>query len=189
MHFNFLKVCFWCCNFLLVLHFISAFSGKILSRSAFELNIMLSAVVIFMIIILTLLEGVLHMFMHFDFLKVRFWSCNFVFHYELISFYWTQILGGMRGLNLISLAILLIITTLQEAWAHGDQPLSKIAIHKATSDLNGLAFVKVSPIVLGLKVSFYTVHLSPLSYYLAYVSMENLFDLAWWPSSFHAFYL
>uniref|UniRef100_A0A2N9EUH3 Purple acid phosphatase n=1 Tax=Fagus sylvatica TaxID=28930 RepID=A0A2N9EUH3_FAGSY len=57
----------------------------------------------------------------------------------------------MRGLNLISLAILLIITTLQEAWAHGDQPLSKIAIHKATSDLNGLAFVKVSPIVLGLK--------------------------------------
>ncbi|KAL0013133.1 hypothetical protein SO802_000202 [Lithocarpus litseifolius] len=57
----------------------------------------------------------------------------------------------MRGLNFISLAIFLVLTTLQEAWSHGDQPLSKIAIHKATVDLNHDAYVKASPTVLGLK--------------------------------------
>ncbi|KAK7837580.1 putative inactive purple acid phosphatase 1, partial [Quercus suber] len=62
-----------------------------------------------------------------------------------------QILGGMRGLNLLSLAIFLVLTTLQEAWSHGDQPLSKIAIHKATVDLNRNAYIKASPTVLGLK--------------------------------------
>ncbi|KAM3754766.1 hypothetical protein ACB098_03G190100 [Castanea mollissima] len=57
----------------------------------------------------------------------------------------------MRGLNFISLAIFLVLTTLQEAWSHGDQPLSKIGIHKATVDLNHDAYVKASPSVLGLK--------------------------------------
>ncbi|KAM3706961.1 hypothetical protein ACJW31_03G189900 [Castanea mollissima] len=57
----------------------------------------------------------------------------------------------MRGLNFISFAIFLILTTLQEAWSHGDQPLSKIGIHKATVDLNHDAYVKASPSVLGLK--------------------------------------
>nr|POF14528.1 putative inactive purple acid phosphatase 1 [Quercus suber] len=57
----------------------------------------------------------------------------------------------MRGLNFISLAMFLVLTTLQEVWSHGDQPLSKIAIHKATIDLNHDAYVKASPTVLGLK--------------------------------------
>nr|POE73257.1 putative inactive purple acid phosphatase 1 [Quercus suber] len=57
----------------------------------------------------------------------------------------------MRGLNFISLGIFLVLTTLQEVWSHGDQPLSKIAIHKATIDLNHDAYVKASPTVLGLK--------------------------------------
>ncbi|KAK4598811.1 hypothetical protein RGQ29_016033 [Quercus rubra] len=38
-----------------------------------------------------------------------------------------------------------------EAWSHGDQPLSKIVIHKATVDLNHDAYVKASPTVLILK--------------------------------------
>ena len=78
--------------------------------------------------------------------------------------------GGMRGLNFISLAIFLVLTTLQEAWSHGDQPLSKIAIHKATIDLNRDAYVKASPTVLELKVSLDSiVLLSSLPNYLAYV--------------------
>ena len=76
----------------------------------------------------------------------------------------------MRGLNFISWAIFLVLTTLQEAWSHGDQPLSKIAIHKATVDLNHDAYVKASPMVLGLKVSLNSiVLLSSLPNYLAYV--------------------
>jgi hypothetical protein len=103
--------------------------------------------------------------MHFDFLEVRFWSCNFVFHYQLISvflffcflfllFIRFRILGGMRRLNSISLAILFVLTTLHEAWSHGDQPLSKIAVHKASLALQDHAYVKTSPTILGLKVSF-----------------------------------
>ena len=76
----------------------------------------------------------------------------------------------MRGLILLSLAIFLVLTTLQEAWSHGDQPLSKIAIHKATLDLNRDAYIKASPTVLGLKVSLnIIVLLSSLSNYLEYV--------------------
>ena len=64
----------------------------------------------------------------------------------------------------------LVVTILQEAWSHGDQPLSKIAIHKATVDLNRDAYVKASPTVLGLKVSLNSiVLLSSLPNYLAYV--------------------
>ena len=76
----------------------------------------------------------------------------------------------MRGLILLSLAIFLVLTTLQEAWSHGDQPLSKIAFHKATVDLNHDAYVKASPTVLGLKVSLNSiVLLSSLPNYLAYI--------------------
>ncbi|GLT72618.1 hypothetical protein SLA2020_445360, partial [Shorea laevis] len=57
----------------------------------------------------------------------------------------------MRGLNSISFAILFVLTTLQEAWSHGDQPLSKIAIHKASIALQDHAYVKASPTILGLK--------------------------------------
>lgn len=58
----------------------------------------------------------------------------------------------MRGLKLISLAVLLVLTNLPEAWSHGDQPLSKIAIHKAISALHESAYVKASPEILGMKV-------------------------------------
>ena len=76
----------------------------------------------------------------------------------------------MRGLILLSLAIFLVLTTLQEAWSHGDQPLSKIAIHKATVDLNRDAYIKASPTVLGLKVCLNSiVLLSSLSNHLEYV--------------------
>lgn len=103
--------------------------------------------------------------MHFDFFEECFCSCDFVFLYQLISvflffcfifllFIRFRSLGGMRGLNSISLAILFLLTTLQEAWSHGDQPLSKIAIHKASFALQDHAYVKASPTVLGFKVSF-----------------------------------
>ena len=89
---------------------------------------------------------------------------------NLYPFYRTQILVGMRGLILLSLAIFLVLTTLQEAWSHGDQPLSKIAIHKATVDLNRDAYIKASPTVLGIKVCLNSiVLLSSLSNYLEYV--------------------
>ena len=102
------------------------------------------------------------------FLELQF--CFSLWSSKLYPFYWTQILGGMRGLNLLSLAIFLVLTTLQEVWSHGDQPLSKIAIHKATVDLNRNAYIKASPTVLGLNVSLnIIVLLSSLSNYLEYV--------------------
>ncbi|KAK6251935.1 hypothetical protein QUC31_013655 [Theobroma cacao] len=57
----------------------------------------------------------------------------------------------MRELRLIFLPSLLILATLEEAASHGDQPLSKIAVQKATFSLNHQAYIKVSPTVLGLK--------------------------------------
>ncbi|XP_007045860.2 PREDICTED: probable inactive purple acid phosphatase 1 isoform X1 [Theobroma cacao] len=62
-----------------------------------------------------------------------------------------MIFSGMRELRLIFLPILLILATLEEAASHGDQPLSKIAVQKATFSLNHQAYIKVSPTVLGLK--------------------------------------
>ena len=62
--------------------------------------------------------------------------------------------GEMRELRLIFLSILLILATLEEAASHGDQPLSTIAVQKATFALNHQAYIKVSPTVLGFKVSF-----------------------------------
>lgn len=65
-----------------------------------------------------------------------------------------QILEGMRGLLLTAFVVFLAATHLQCAVSHGDQPLSKIAIHKAAVALHVKAFVKVSPSLLGLGVSF-----------------------------------
>ncbi|KAK8522837.1 hypothetical protein V6N12_056532 [Hibiscus sabdariffa] len=53
----------------------------------------------------------------------------------------------MRELGLI----LLILATLEVVASHGDQPLSAIAVQKATFFLNHQAYIKVSPTVLGLK--------------------------------------
>ncbi|KAL5759365.1 hypothetical protein ACOSP7_017889 [Xanthoceras sorbifolium] len=59
--------------------------------------------------------------------------------------------GGMREMRLIFLGILSVLVSLQVATSHGDQPLSRIAIHKATFALNEHASVKASPSILGLK--------------------------------------
>lgn len=56
----------------------------------------------------------------------------------------------MRGLLLTACVVFLAVTHLQRAVAHGDQPLSKIAIHKTAVALHEEAFVKVSPSLLGL---------------------------------------
>lgn len=66
-------------------------------------------------------------------------------------------MGRMRkklNMSWLELAILLVLLTLQEVRSHGDQPFSKIAIHKAMFALHDSAFVKASPTVLGIKVSF-----------------------------------
>ncbi|XP_021638176.2 probable inactive purple acid phosphatase 1 isoform X2 [Hevea brasiliensis] len=55
----------------------------------------------------------------------------------------------MVGLRLIFSAILLLLA-FQEATSHGDNPLSRIAIHKSTFALTDLASIKASPSVLGL---------------------------------------
>lgn len=53
---------------------------------------------------------------------------------------------------------LLVCSVLQRVVkSHGDQPLSKVAIHKATLSLLDLAHIKASPSVLGLQVSFNSV--------------------------------
>ncbi|OMO72009.1 hypothetical protein COLO4_27884 [Corchorus olitorius] len=62
---------------------------------------------------------------------------------------------GKKGLRLILQTILLVLAILQEASSHGVQPLSRIAVHKTTFALDNRAFVKASPTVLGLNVSFY----------------------------------
>lgn len=54
-----------------------------------------------------------------------------------------------------NLAILLVLlATLQETRSHGEQPLSKIDVHKAVFALHDLAYVKASPSILGITVCF-----------------------------------
>ncbi|XP_038721495.1 probable inactive purple acid phosphatase 1 [Tripterygium wilfordii] len=48
------------------------------------------------------------------------------------------------------LAVLFFLAILGKTSCHGDQPLSRIAIHKATFALDDHAYVKASPTVLGL---------------------------------------
>jgi len=63
----------------------------------------------------------------------------------------------------VSLAFLLVCSVLQRVWSHGDQPLSKVSVHKATVSLLDLAYIKASPAILGQEVSFHTVNLSAVS--------------------------
>ncbi|XP_061347308.1 probable inactive purple acid phosphatase 1 isoform X1 [Gastrolobium bilobum] len=51
----------------------------------------------------------------------------------------------------IFLAFLLVCLVLQKVCSHGDQPLSKVAVHKATVSLLDLAYIEASPSVLGLQ--------------------------------------
>lgn len=66
-------------------------------------------------------------------------------------------------LGFILLAVLGLIGTLQGVASHGGHPLSRIAIHKAVSAIDELAYIKASPTVLGLKVRF-----STLTYFTSY---------------------
>lgn len=54
--------------------------------------------------------------------------------------------------GLVVLGILLGLLGHSMARLNGEQPLSNIAVHKATFALNDLAYVKASPVLLGLKV-------------------------------------
>lgn len=56
-------------------------------------------------------------------------------------------------------AILWVLFTLQGVASHGDHPLSRIAIHKAVAAVDNNAYIKASPSVLGLTVSFYSMSL------------------------------
>jgi len=58
----------------------------------------------------------------------------------------------MTAFHLIWEAILWVCLTLQGVASDYHQPLSKIAIHKATAAVHGSAYIKVTPSVLGLKV-------------------------------------
>ncbi|XP_054823019.1 probable inactive purple acid phosphatase 1 isoform X1 [Prosopis cineraria] len=51
----------------------------------------------------------------------------------------------------IFLSWLLVCSMPHNVCSHGDQPLSKIAVHKATISLLDLAYIKASPTVLGLE--------------------------------------
>lgn len=63
-------------------------------------------------------------------------------------------LTEMGKSEFVLLAFLLVCSVPQKVWSHGDQPLSKVALHKATVSLLDLAYIKASPTVLGLQVSF-----------------------------------
>lgn len=55
------------------------------------------------------------------------------------------------GLKL--LAILWVLCRIGGVASHGDQPFSKISVHETVFALNDAAYVKASPLVLGLKVA------------------------------------
>lgn len=57
----------------------------------------------------------------------------------------------MKFYGLIVLGILLSLTGFSKAKLNGEQPLSKVAIHKATLALDDLAYIKASPAILGSK--------------------------------------
>lgn len=57
----------------------------------------------------------------------------------------------MRASSVIWLAILWVFVTLQGVASDPDQPLSKIAVHKTTFALYNLAYIKVTPSVLGVR--------------------------------------
>lgn len=53
------------------------------------------------------------------------------------------------------LAILLAFLSLESVISHGVQPLSLIDIHKAVIAIDDQAYIRASPLVLGVNVSFY----------------------------------
>ncbi|WJX62767.1 polynucleotide adenylyltransferase [Trifolium repens] len=53
--------------------------------------------------------------------------------------------------KILFLEFLLVCSVLQRTWSHGDQPLSKVSIHKATLSILHLAHIRVSPTLLGLQ--------------------------------------
>ncbi|ESR51164.1 hypothetical protein CICLE_v10033538mg [Citrus x clementina] len=57
----------------------------------------------------------------------------------------------MRELRSIFLGILLVLGAFRSTISHEDQPLSKIAIHKAVFALDDNAYIKASPSILGMK--------------------------------------
>ncbi|KAH9772385.1 putative inactive purple acid phosphatase 1 [Citrus sinensis] len=57
----------------------------------------------------------------------------------------------MRELRSICLGILLVLGAFRLTISHEDQPLSKIAIHKAVFALDDNAYIKASPSILGMK--------------------------------------
>ena len=65
-----------------------------------------------------------------------------------------QILGEMRLSGWTFLANSWALVSLEGAASHRDQPLSRIAIDRAVVAPEDRAFVKASPSILGLGVSF-----------------------------------
>ncbi|KAJ6718391.1 PURPLE ACID PHOSPHATASE [Salix purpurea] len=57
----------------------------------------------------------------------------------------------MRGLELVFFAIVLVLATLQVAISHGEQPLSRIAVHNTRLRLSENADIRASPSILGFK--------------------------------------
>lgn len=56
--------------------------------------------------------------------------------------------------SLLIVLLLLLATTFQQAVSDVHQPLSKVAIHNTVFALDEKAYIKATPNVLGLKVSF-----------------------------------
>ncbi|KAK1437699.1 hypothetical protein QVD17_03495 [Tagetes erecta] len=58
---------------------------------------------------------------------------------------------GKEDMQVIGLRLLVILLGLYSVASHGDQPFSKISIHETVFALDDAAYVKASPLVLGLK--------------------------------------
>ncbi|KAM0896834.1 hypothetical protein ACQ4PT_022965 [Festuca glaucescens] len=56
---------------------------------------------------------------------------------------------GMRGMGMLPVVLAAVASTVSASPADGIQPLSKIAIHKATVNLRGSAYVRATPALLG----------------------------------------
>ncbi|KAM1497952.1 hypothetical protein ACFXTH_020962 [Malus domestica] len=59
----------------------------------------------------------------------------------------------MKQVRLLAILLVVVVATLQveKASSHGDHPLSRIAIHRATFALDEHAYIQASPSVLGLR--------------------------------------
>ena len=64
-------------------------------------------------------------------------------------------MGWFKTTKLLFLVLFLsVIANFEEVLSDEHQPLAKVAIHEAIFSLDELAYIKASPNVLGLKVSF-----------------------------------